>query len=165
MKTSEQDQTLPTISLYVILNEEVKGPFTTDQLKALLSVNAITGETKCCHEGSDEWLSVAAYLSSNCAEAGRSSVIKPTVTDNPNIWIAVSLAFAAADIIYEIIRRKPPDFAAMFYDFAVAIIMLLPVVLVTFACVWMGYRKKEQRIKPFCIGFVIFLLVKVIWGR
>jgi hypothetical protein len=51
----------PPPSLYVYLNNEVKGPFTADQLKALVSVGSVTPETPCCREGSQDWQTVNAY--------------------------------------------------------------------------------------------------------
>ncbi len=53
---------LPSVALYLYLNGETKGPFSTDQIAALLSVGAATQDTPCCHDGAEKWLIVAAYL-------------------------------------------------------------------------------------------------------
>lgn len=53
---------LPSHSLYIHLNGEPKGPFTVEQLKALLAVQTITHETPCCHDGAEAWQTVGAYL-------------------------------------------------------------------------------------------------------
>jgi hypothetical protein len=53
---------LPSDGLYIHLNGDAKGPFTVEQLKALLAVQTITNETLCCHNGADAWQTVGVYL-------------------------------------------------------------------------------------------------------
>ena len=53
---------LPSEGLYIHLNGESKGPFTVEQLKALLAVETITRDTLCCHEGAEAWQTVSAYV-------------------------------------------------------------------------------------------------------
>lgn len=52
----------PPPTLYVSINGEAKGPFTNDQVKALLSVNTISSTTPCCREGSQVWETVGALV-------------------------------------------------------------------------------------------------------
>ena len=40
---------------YVYLGEEVKGPYSHQQLIALFEMQTITQDTMCCREGSEEW--------------------------------------------------------------------------------------------------------------
>ncbi len=53
---------LPTHGLYVQIQDGTQGPFTVEQLKALLAVGTITPMTLCCHEDAETWQPVAAYL-------------------------------------------------------------------------------------------------------
>jgi hypothetical protein len=48
-----------TISFYLYLNEQVKGPFSAAQIKALLQVDSATLSTPCCPEGNQDWLTIA----------------------------------------------------------------------------------------------------------
>jgi hypothetical protein len=52
----------PPAKLYVYVNNETKGPFSMEQLKALLAVNTVTPETPCCREGSRDWQTVSTYV-------------------------------------------------------------------------------------------------------
>jgi len=47
---------------YLHIAEEVKGPFTMEQISALVSVGTATRETLCCKEGSQDWLYISDFL-------------------------------------------------------------------------------------------------------
>jgi hypothetical protein len=75
---------LPRTSLFVHLNGETKGPFTTEQLEALVSVHAVTGSTLCCHDGAENWLTVADYVAP--------PIVVPPVISPPVIAAASNLS-------------------------------------------------------------------------
>jgi hypothetical protein len=47
--------------LFAYIAEEVVGPYTTEQLQALHSSLAVTDDTPCCFEGSEEWQPYARF--------------------------------------------------------------------------------------------------------
>jgi uncharacterized membrane protein (DUF485 family) len=53
---------MPPPAFYLYLNEQVKGPFSSDQIKALLQVDSANPETPCCPEGVQEWQTIAALV-------------------------------------------------------------------------------------------------------
>lgn len=63
--TSQQVAPLPpakSVSFYIYLNDEVKGPFSVAQIKALLQVDSATPTTPCCLEGSEEWQTIGDLI-------------------------------------------------------------------------------------------------------
>jgi len=54
---------MPPPSFYLHLNEQVQGPFSTDQIKALLQVGSAKPTTPCCAEGTQEWHTVGVLVS------------------------------------------------------------------------------------------------------
>jgi len=55
--------TMPTAAFYLYLNEKVQGPFSSEQIKALLQVNAATPRTPCCFFGAKEWQTIEILIS------------------------------------------------------------------------------------------------------
>ena len=51
-----------TRRFFVFLAEEVKGPYTLEQLQALRDASAITDDTPCCPDGAQEWKSYAQVM-------------------------------------------------------------------------------------------------------
>jgi len=49
---------MPEPSFYLYLNEQVQGPFSNEQIKALLQVDSAKPTTPCCTEGAQEWQTV-----------------------------------------------------------------------------------------------------------
>jgi hypothetical protein len=50
------------LSWYVYVGEQVKGPFSADQIKALSELNAVFRETPCCPLGSADWVTVGDWF-------------------------------------------------------------------------------------------------------
>ena len=48
---------------YIHLQEQVKGPFSLEQLKALQDMQTISANTPCCYAGADKWQTVADCIS------------------------------------------------------------------------------------------------------
>jgi hypothetical protein len=48
---------------FVYIKDEVKGPFSATQIKALLQVDSITSATPCIQKGSQDWQTVADFVS------------------------------------------------------------------------------------------------------
>jgi len=53
---------MPEPSFYLYLNDQVKGPFSTDQIKTLLQADSAKADTPCCAEGTQEWQTVEALV-------------------------------------------------------------------------------------------------------
>jgi hypothetical protein len=53
---------IKTVSYYIYLNDQVKGPFSQAQIKALLQVDSATPATPCCPEGSEEWQTIGDLI-------------------------------------------------------------------------------------------------------
>lgn len=53
---------LPPRSFYVHLPNGVKGPFSTEQLRALISVGTVSPATQCCIEGTQDWQPVSEFV-------------------------------------------------------------------------------------------------------
>lgn len=51
------------VSLFVYIKDQVKEPFSPSQIKALLQVDSVTPATPCCREGSQEWQTIADFVS------------------------------------------------------------------------------------------------------
>ena len=51
------------LSFFIYIKDEVKGPFSAAQIKALLQVDSVTPTTPCIPEGSQEWQTVADFVS------------------------------------------------------------------------------------------------------
>jgi hypothetical protein len=49
----------PPLRFYVFVSEQVKGPYSVEQLQALRDASAIVDDTPCCPEGSETWSSYA----------------------------------------------------------------------------------------------------------
>lgn len=49
-------------SFFLYIKEEVKGPFSPAQIKALLQVDSVTPATPCIPEGSQEWQTIADFI-------------------------------------------------------------------------------------------------------
>jgi hypothetical protein len=50
----------PTSSrFFLYLGDEVKGPYTPEQIHALRDTGAVTDQTQCCAEGSQQWIRCA----------------------------------------------------------------------------------------------------------
>ena len=47
-----------TLSYYLYLNDQVKGPFSLLQIQGFLQVDSATPSTPCCPEGSDQWITI-----------------------------------------------------------------------------------------------------------
>ncbi len=47
---------------FVCLEEQVRGPFSIEQLNALLDVGTIRQDTQCCPEGTQEWQPLSAVI-------------------------------------------------------------------------------------------------------
>jgi hypothetical protein len=52
----------PPSQFYIYVANEVKGPYTLSQLKALLDLRTIDSSTPCCHEGGENWIVVSDVL-------------------------------------------------------------------------------------------------------
>ncbi len=52
-----------TVSFFIYVNDQVKGPFSAAQINALMQVDSVTPMTPCCPEGSQEWQTVADCIS------------------------------------------------------------------------------------------------------
>jgi hypothetical protein len=52
-----------TTSFFIYIKDEVKGPFSPAQINALLQVDSVTPTTPCIPEGSQEWRTVADFVS------------------------------------------------------------------------------------------------------
>jgi hypothetical protein len=53
---------MPPRSFYLYLNEQVQGPFSNEQIRALLQVDSAKPSTPCCTEGAIEWQTVEALV-------------------------------------------------------------------------------------------------------
>jgi hypothetical protein len=51
----------PPTTFYVYLQDQVKGPFSREQIKALLDVASVSADTPCCLKDSD-WQTVASFI-------------------------------------------------------------------------------------------------------
>jgi hypothetical protein len=60
------EQTSPTVAanLYVFARDEVEGPFSLEQLQALLQANTVSSATPCCEGGAESWKTVGDYVTS-----------------------------------------------------------------------------------------------------
>jgi hypothetical protein len=47
--------------LYLFIAEEVKGPFSSEQLQALKDTGIVSQETLCCREGTEEWVPLSTF--------------------------------------------------------------------------------------------------------
>jgi hypothetical protein len=52
----------PESKLFVFFGTEVKGPYSRDQLRALLDAGSITPETQVCVEGTETWQPLSQYM-------------------------------------------------------------------------------------------------------
>jgi len=50
-------------SFFLYIKDEVKGPFSPAQIKALLQVDSVTPASPCVPEGSQEWQTIADFIS------------------------------------------------------------------------------------------------------
>jgi hypothetical protein len=48
-----------TLSFFLYLNEQVKGPFSIAQINGFLQLDSVTPMTPCCPEGSQRWLTIS----------------------------------------------------------------------------------------------------------
>ncbi|RBP41438.1 uncharacterized protein DUF4339 [Roseimicrobium gellanilyticum] len=48
------------VGMYLFISEEVKGPFSQEQLQALKDTGVASPETLCCKEGTEEWIPLSA---------------------------------------------------------------------------------------------------------
>jgi hypothetical protein len=53
---------MPALGYYLFLNEEIQGPFSEEQIKALVQVNSATKSTLCCVCGTEEWQTIAVLI-------------------------------------------------------------------------------------------------------
>jgi hypothetical protein len=53
---------MPPPAYYLYLNNQVQGPFSTDQIKALVQVDTAKADTPCCAEGTQEWHTVKVLV-------------------------------------------------------------------------------------------------------
>jgi hypothetical protein len=51
--SAEEEQIV--LRFFIYLDEQVKGPYSLDQVKALEDTGFINGETQVCHEGTENW--------------------------------------------------------------------------------------------------------------
>jgi hypothetical protein len=58
-------ETEPSDRLYAYISDQVKGPYTFDQLSVLYDAGAILDETQCCYEGTDDWWPYTAFFESS----------------------------------------------------------------------------------------------------
>lgn len=52
----------PPATFYIYLNDQVQGPFSHDQLQAILAVNTVSLDTSCCRLGTQEWLTIRSFI-------------------------------------------------------------------------------------------------------
>jgi hypothetical protein len=52
----------PTRRFFAFIAEQVKGPYTVEQLQALHDASTITDDTQCCPEGTEEWQSYSHVI-------------------------------------------------------------------------------------------------------
>src|SRR6185436_6001418 len=50
------------MSYYIDINKEMKGPYTTGQLRSMWNSGAITGQTLHCREGDTQWSPLSAIV-------------------------------------------------------------------------------------------------------
>jgi len=53
---------MPPQSYYLYLNDQVRGPFTTEAVNVLLQADSAKPDTPCCAEGTQEWQTVATLI-------------------------------------------------------------------------------------------------------
>ena len=50
------------VKLFLFIANEVKGPFSFEQIRGIITSGAATLETQCCKEGTEDWRSVSEFL-------------------------------------------------------------------------------------------------------
>ncbi len=53
---------MPELTYYLFLNEEVQGPFSSEEIKAFVQGNSVTLSTSCCVCGTEEWQTVGILI-------------------------------------------------------------------------------------------------------
>jgi hypothetical protein len=51
------------LSFFIYVNDQVKGPFSSAQINALMQMDSVTLTTPCCPEGSQDWQTVSDFIS------------------------------------------------------------------------------------------------------
>jgi hypothetical protein len=51
-----------TSKFFLHIGTEVKGPFTLEQIRGIISVGTASLNTQCCKEGTQEWRPVSAFV-------------------------------------------------------------------------------------------------------
>ena len=49
------------LDLYILINNEVQGPYQEDQILEMMDSGHINDDTQVCPEGSEQWISFKAY--------------------------------------------------------------------------------------------------------
>lgn len=52
----------PTPKLFILIADEVKGPYTREQIRALLDTGAVSADTQACREGTENWETISSFL-------------------------------------------------------------------------------------------------------
>lgn len=56
------------VKLFLFIANEVKGPFSFEQIRGIITAGTATLETQCCKEGTEDWRSVSDFLFNTAAD-------------------------------------------------------------------------------------------------